>query len=168
MQDVGKGWGNLLTHITSNHPDYLDTMKSLNMDKSRTLDAFINKGASTIYYWLELIVMCNLPFSFVENQYIRKGMKYSDISVDTLMKYIRKLTAAVEEEKSNHLPEKFGLIVDGWSEGSTKKRKISAESKYIDLTWIPPTSNIVERLFSAARLVLTDYRKSMFDPDLYC
>ena len=102
--------------------------------KSRTLDACINKGASTIYYWLELIVMCNLPFSFVENQYIRKGMKYSDISVDTLMKYIRKLTAAVEEEKSNHLPEKFGLIVDGWSEGSTKKRKISAESKYIDLT----------------------------------
>lgn len=49
-----------------------------------------------------------------------------------------------------------------------KKRKISAESKYIDLTWIPPTSNIVERLFSAARLVLTDYRKSMDDYSFEC
>jgi len=49
-----------------------------------------------------------------------------------------------------------------------KKRKVSAGSKYIDLTWIPPTSNIVERLFSAARLVLTDYRKSMDDYSFEC
>jgi hypothetical protein len=43
----------------------------------------------------------------------------------------------------------------------TKRRKVVAE--YVSLEHIPPTSNIVERLFSAARLVLTDYRKSM-DP----
>jgi hypothetical protein len=42
-----------------------------------------------------------------------------------------------------------------------KRRKVVAE--YVSLEHIPPTSNIVERLFSAARLVLTDYRKSM-DP----
>jgi hypothetical protein len=41
-----------------------------------------------------------------------------------------------------------------------KKRKITSTA-YIDMSFIPPTSNIVERLFSAARLVLTDYRKSM-------
>ncbi len=41
-----------------------------------------------------------------------------------------------------------------------KKRKVTS-NEYIDLGFIPPTSNIVERLFSAARLVLTDYRKSM-------
>ena len=50
----------------------------------------------------------------------------------------------------------------------SKKRKLSAGSKYIDLTQIPPTSNIVERLFSAARLVLTDYRKSMDDYSFEC
>ena len=42
----------------------------------------------------------------------------------------------------------------------TKKRKIVSCS-YINVSQIPPTSNIVERLFSSARLVLTDYRKSM-------
>jgi hypothetical protein len=42
-----------------------------------------------------------------------------------------------------------------------KKRKITTE--YVSLEHIPPTSNIVERLFSAARMVLTDYRKNM-DP----
>ena len=42
----------------------------------------------------------------------------------------------------------------------TKKRKLLL-SPYIDLGHIPPTSNIVERIFSTARLILTDYRKSM-------
>ena len=41
-----------------------------------------------------------------------------------------------------------------------KKRKV-VTNEFIDMSFIPPTSNIVERLFSAARLVLTDYRKSM-------
>ena len=41
-----------------------------------------------------------------------------------------------------------------------KKRKVIA-NEFIDMSFIPPTSNIVERLFNAARLVLTDYRKSM-------
>ena len=41
-----------------------------------------------------------------------------------------------------------------------KKRKVT-NNEFIDVCFIPPTSNIVERLFSAARLVLTDYRKSM-------
>ena len=41
-----------------------------------------------------------------------------------------------------------------------KKRKV-LQNEFIDLSFIPPTSNIVERRFSAARLVLTDYRKSM-------
>ena len=41
-----------------------------------------------------------------------------------------------------------------------KKRKV-LNNEFIDICFIPPTSNIVERLFSAARLVLTDYRKSM-------
>ena len=42
-----------------------------------------------------------------------------------------------------------------------KRRKVATE--FVSLDHIPPTSNIVERLFSAARLILTDYRKSM-DP----
>ena len=33
--------------------------------------------------------------------------------------------------------------------------------EYLNLNFVPPTSNVVERLFSNARLVLTDYRKSL-------
>lgn len=46
---------------------------------------------------------------------------------------------------------------------NNKRRKVSKkpEFDFINLEFIPPTSNVVERLFSSARLVLTDYRKSM-------
>ena len=33
--------------------------------------------------------------------------------------------------------------------------------KYIDLTWIPATSNACERLFSRAKIIFDDYRQSM-------
>ena len=35
-------------------------------------------------------------------------------------------------------------------------------SNYIDLNFLPTTSNLVERLFSAAKFILTDCRKSMY------
>ena len=42
-----------------------------------------------------------------------------------------------------------------------KRRKVVSE--YVSLDHIPPTSNTIERLFRAARLILTDNRKSV-DP----
>ena len=46
---------------------------------------------------------------------------------------------------------------------NNKRRKTSTNPnfEFINLDFIPPTSNVVERFFSSARLVLTDYRKSM-------
>lgn len=41
-----------------------------------------------------------------------------------------------------------------------KRRKVF-HGEYTNLNFVPPTSNAVERMFSNARLVLTDYRKSM-------
>lgn len=48
-----------------------------------------------------------------------------------------------------------------------KKRKV-IYNEYSSLNYVPPTSNIVERLFSNARLILTDYRKSMSPYTLEC
>jgi len=45
-----------------------------------------------------------------------------------------------------------------------KKPKITSE--YTNLDWIPPTSNVVERLFSLARLTFTDYRKATLPENL--
>jgi len=42
-----------------------------------------------------------------------------------------------------------------------KRRRVQRRALYIDVGFIPPTSNECERFFSAAKLQLTDLRKSM-------
>ncbi len=48
------------------------------------------------------------------------------------------------------------------TERALKRRKVSnsTESKYMDLRFIVPTSNMSERLFSTARFALTSRRRS--------
>jgi hypothetical protein len=46
------------------------------------------------------------------------------------------------------------------------RKKGKTITGYINLDWIPPTSNVVERLFSLARLTFTDYRQAALPENL--
>jgi len=63
------------------------------------------------------------------------------------------------------LPPQEGPIADSdddlKSNHQAKKARREKPSEYMSIYWIPATSNMCERLFSRARLVLSDYRKSM-------
>jgi hypothetical protein len=48
----------------------------------------------------------------------------------------------------------------------SKKQRTDTNKEYMDLKYIPPTSNIVERLFSKSKLILSDVRKSMLPANL--
>ncbi len=54
----------------------------------------------------------------VENQYIREICKVEPISIDIFMKYFQLLNDAVIVKIKAVLPNKFGLILDGWSNGT--------------------------------------------------
>ena len=43
----------------------------------------------------------------------------------------------------------------------TERTQQSADGVYMDVDWIPPTSDCVERFFSQAKLIRTDRRKSL-------
>ncbi len=60
--------------------------------------------------------MSNFPFSVIENEFIREGSKVEPISVDTFMKYFKRLNDAVIVKIKAVLLNKFGLIFDGWME----------------------------------------------------
>ena len=47
------------------------------------------------------------------------------------------------------------------SEREAKKARLECQSKYIGFDWIPPTSNVVERLFSRAKIIMTERRQRM-------
>ena len=68
----------------------------------------------------------------------------------------------VHEEDTDQEPDEQ-LTIAEMAMHAKKRRKVTKRmaTTFKDLSFIHPTSNMVERLFSRARLVLTDYRKSM-------
>ena len=58
------------------------------------------------------------PFNFVEDKYVVKNTKLTPICTETLLKYLERLGKAVERKLRILLPDRFGLVFDGWSMGS--------------------------------------------------
>ena len=88
----------------------------------------------------------------------------SDEQVAEVAVFLKVLDTDVQEIDPVEQEEDFARALLKANERS----QINNSSEYVNLKWIPPTSNICERLFSASRQVisylrqvLTDYRKSM-------
>lgn len=58
------------------------------------------------------------PFNFVEDEYVVKNTRLKPICVETLVKYLERLGKAVERKLRELIPDRFGLVFDGWSMGS--------------------------------------------------
>ena len=71
--------------------------------------------------------------------------------------------------ENNEVEEEKNMIMKIIDEAQDAKRmRTIKESKYRKLDYILPTSNIVERLFSRAKIIMADRRKSMtpYHPEL--
>jgi hypothetical protein len=90
-------------------------------------------------------------------------IKVLDGKLDELSKNQKKALQVFTMESINLSDEETDGMNLAQKALKNKRRKlfIMNDRRYMNLEFIPPTSNIVERLFSSARLVLTDYRKSM-------
>ena len=136
-QNLKKGYQNLISHIKDQHKNWEEIMESKHLEGTSKITQFVNRKASTIFSWLEWIVMANLPFQFVENTLTRKNSKLEHISTDTLMKYLKLLTAQVEIKVSEELPPQFGIVIDGWTEGNRHYIAVFACYSIADKTKAP-------------------------------
>ena len=125
-QIPGSGYNNLYTHITAKHTDYREKVLSSNLK----LTFLASPRAVNIYGWMEWVVMNGLPFSFVENDYNKKYTSLNPISRPTLMKYLELVAEKVEQKITVLLPEKFGIIIDGWSDSSTSEYYLALYAIY--------------------------------------
>jgi len=64
-QNLKKGYQNLVSHIKEHHNNWQDIMTSKTLEDNTKITRFVNKKSSTVFSWLEWIVMANLPFVFV-------------------------------------------------------------------------------------------------------
>jgi hypothetical protein len=53
------------------------------------------------------------------------------------------------------------ILIEKAQEPQRKRKRLDQEVKYIDLKWINPTSNVVERFFSLLKRVYTPHRRGM-------
>ena len=58
-----------------------------------------------------------LTLNFVEKPNTRKNVRLKSISTKSLKKYMQLLTKALEKKISELLPNRFGQVFDGWSNG---------------------------------------------------
>jgi hypothetical protein len=119
-QDVKKGYGNTVAHIKAQHKNYVELIKSMtSSDPSQTQQSLlISDKAQYLHDWLELVIEDCQPFHYVESKTVRKFTKISkEISAESLMKIAYHVAEDVEQRIASELPEKFGIIMDGWERG---------------------------------------------------
>ena len=70
----------------------------------------------SVFIWLQCIIDKSLPFSMVQDKFWRKHLAVGEtISLNTVRQYIDNLVTVVRGRIKQRLPNKFGLILDGWS-----------------------------------------------------
>ena len=101
---------------------------------------FFHKKGNNLFNWLSWIIEDNLAFSFCERPNTKKFSNLKPISMDTLKKYIKLTTEKVEKKVADNLPNQFGIIIDGWKEGTTYY--IAVFASYMQLSFIKYSRSI--------------------------
>lgn len=124
-QKKGSGFSNLMSHLREKHCDWEQLYEDFkkNNPKSKKAPAghvfFVNPKVVLLHSWLDWIVADNLPINAVEKSTFRNYSNLEAISVKTFNKYLKLVEAAIDIKLKEELPAKFGLVIDGWTEGTT-------------------------------------------------
>ena len=124
-QKKGSGFSNLMSHLREKHGDweqiYEDFRKNNPISKKAPAGHvfFVNPKVVLLHSWLDWIVTDNLPICTVEKSTFRNYSNLEAISVNTFIKYLKLVEAAIDIKLKEELPAKFGLVIDGWTEGTT-------------------------------------------------
>ncbi len=126
----GRGYTNFVSHVQAQHPEALhllqcdddgrvSTRSSTVLGDNLAPSLFHSSKAVKTHASIDLVVSGLLPFSVLNNALFKEYLVYASFNTLTCLKYIRKLTKFVEEKISQIFPERFALIVDGWTASST-------------------------------------------------
>ena len=121
LQKPGSGLSSLVRHVKAKHLDHRTVCKVACESTGPIENHFspsVSREATNIFYWAEQCVMRMEPFNFVEDPYVVKNSKLIPICTETLVKYLERLGKAVERKLRMIIPDRFGLVFDGWSMGS--------------------------------------------------
>ena len=118
-KNTGTGYTNLVSHVQSQHPDdlqaVLSDMRESAVSSSVPSNFFYSKKTIQIHGWIDLVVNALQPFYSVENKVFQRVVRFESITYKTLSKYMSLLTQSVESKIARGLPDRFALVLDGWT-----------------------------------------------------
>ncbi|POM63183.1 hypothetical protein PHPALM_27548, partial [Phytophthora palmivora] len=100
------------------HPGFDEEMLAATPGETGSVEHYVRHSAQNLFGWLEWVVKCNLPLSFCKSKLARRYTHLKPVSVETLRRIMEAVTRAVERAIAVEMPEKFGIIFDGWSHDS--------------------------------------------------
>ena len=118
-QNPGKGFTNLRNHLRSCvGPNFEDVYNNYLKKCGGRIDNFYYtcpKDAD-VFKGMEWDFMRSQPITEVDNQITKGILNVKPISSNSLLKYVLSLVPLVEDEIRRRLPEKFGILFDGWTD----------------------------------------------------
>ena len=113
----GSSYSNLASHVKQQHKSDLETFVADKQAASGRLDFdLFSAKTKEMFGWIEYVVMENLPYAFVESPLARKYTNLPHISRHRIANVVHALYTVVFDKVVEQLPQKFGLMFDGWSE----------------------------------------------------
>ena len=126
---TGSGYTNFKAHIIGsnkdkhgNYEELLNKYKQsiLDKEKQHSLNSYYGTPTARLYFgWLEYVIGTNQPFNCCDNEIVRKFTRLDAICAKTLITYMEELQIVVQDKIAQLLPNKFGLLLDGWSTGNS-------------------------------------------------
>jgi hypothetical protein len=118
---VNSGFTNLKNHLKECVPDFdaVYAVRENGVDIRNHI--VVDKISQNIYGWIDWVITDNLPFNFVEKPTTRKYARKDPISKYTLLKYMDQLGYECEGKLMTLLPNRFGILFDGWDNGNSTK-----------------------------------------------
>ncbi|KAE8969351.1 hypothetical protein PR003_g28662 [Phytophthora rubi] len=107
------GYTNLIAHLRSNHPTYLEDASQAARNRNALRLRVVDDETRNIFRWCEWVVMDRLPLAFVERKMTRKNASLPSISEKTLKSYLVRVYQSTEARVAEELPPSFGIVLDG-------------------------------------------------------
>jgi hypothetical protein len=128
--DLNKGCHNLVNHIQSKHGNQWSDLyeKHVGVGVKPYFDRVSDK-AKLAYNFIEQIVMTNQSLSIVDNFFWRRDHPNACSRV-TVTNYIMRLANVIYRHIKAEMPDKFGLLLDGWN-GNDKTYYIGIYVHYV-------------------------------------
>ncbi|ETV75850.1 hypothetical protein H257_09825 [Aphanomyces astaci] len=118
-QQEGRGYTNLLAHLKASHSNYATLMREAPAAaQSTNTRLWVSDRVKGRFGWISWIVEEGLPLTFCEKPSTRRFTNLPIISHVTLRDNILRLTEVVEKKISKEIPDRFGIIFDGWTHNS--------------------------------------------------